>query len=200
MCESSDAAIVRLENDLEMLPHQSDSTQRTPRNAFSTSPIPSPKSSNSQLQTNHVAGVERTGDRRNKASTVKRRRGATAVEMALIAPLFFLFTLALIEFGRIALVKQVLTDAARAGCREAVLATTLSQEEVEAVIRDNLRAILADTQVDSCNLTVSHANLSNIQQGTEITTSVEVNCSDVSWIAPRYGDVMIRAESTMERE
>jgi Flp pilus assembly protein TadG len=138
---------------------------------------------------------------RRKTSLIKQRRGATAVEMALVAPLFFLFALALIEFSRIALVKQALTDAARAGCREAVLATTLSHEEVESVIRDNLRAILADTHVDSCQVTLSHTDFSNVQRGTEITASIEVDCSDVSWISPRYGDgVMIRAESTMNRE
>lgn len=133
---------------------------------------------------------------------VKRpRHGATAVEMAVVAPLFFLFALVLIEFGRMALVKQALTDAARAGCREATLATTLTQGEVEDAIRENLQAVVADSHVDHCRLNVSHSDFTDLAPGTEITVSIEVDCSDVSWIAPRYGsEVVIQAGATMKRE
>jgi Flp pilus assembly protein TadG len=139
---------------------------------------------------------------RRITSLANRRRGATAVEMAVVAPLFFLFAFALIEFGRIGLVKQALTDAARAGCRKAVLANTLNQQDVDTTVRDHLQAVLSDpTQVGKCQVTISHADLSDVQRGTEITTTVQVNCSDISWIAPRYSEnVMIRAESTMKRE
>ncbi len=131
----------------------------------------------------------------------RARRGATAVEMAVVAPLFFLLALVLIEFGRIALVKQALTDAARAGCREATLATTLTQSEVESTIRDNLQAVIADSHANHCRFTVSHADFADLAPGTEITVGIEVDCSDVSWIAPRYGsEVVIKAGATMTRE
>ena len=124
------------------------------------------------------------------------------MELAVVAPLFFLFAFALIEFGRIGLVKQALTDAARAGCRKAVLATTLDQQDVDRKVRDHLQSVLADpAHVQECEITTSHSDLRSVQRGTEITTTVEVRCSDVSWIAPRFGDnVMIRSESTMKRE
>jgi hypothetical protein len=143
-----------------------------------------------------------TMNARHKTSRAKRRRGATAVEMAVVAPLFFLFAFAMFEFSRIGLVKQALTEAARAGCRKAVLATTLDGDDVETAVRENLQAVLSNpTHVQKCQFTISHADLSDVERGTDITTSIVVNCSDVSWIAPRYGEnVLIRAESTMKRE
>ncbi len=137
-----------------------------------------------------------------RLALTKRRRGATAVEMAIVAPLFFLFAFALIEFGRIGLVKQALSDAARAGCRKAVLATTLDQHDVDQTVRAHLQSVLADpAHVQECEITTSPSDLRSVQRGTEITTTVSVKCSDVSWIAPRYGDnVMIRSEATMKRE
>src|SRR5579884_3784762 len=45
------------------------------------------------------------------------RRGATAVEFALVAPVFFMFILGLIELGRGMMVQSLLENAARAGVR-----------------------------------------------------------------------------------
>jgi Flp pilus assembly protein TadG len=139
---------------------------------------------------------------KRKSSRAIQRRGATTVEMAVVVPLFFLFAFALIEFSRISMVKQSLTDAAQAGCRKAALATTLDQQDVTTTVRNHLQSVLADaTQVGMCNVTISHSDLGNVERGTEITTTVEVNCSNVSWITPNFGeDVMIRAASTMKRE
>ncbi|TWU31734.1 TadE/TadG family type IV pilus assembly protein [Novipirellula artificiosorum] len=139
---------------------------------------------------------------RYRSPQSRHRRGATAVEMAIVAPLFFLFTFALVEFSRISMVKQGLTDATRAGCREAILATTLNRKDAESKVRDHLRAVLLnDAMADRCHVSISPGDLSSVERGTEITTSVEVNCSDISWIAPRFGDdVMLRAKSTMKRE
>lgn len=50
-----------------------------------------------------------------------RRRGAAAVEFAIVAPVFFLVVLGIVEFGRMVMVQQVITNAAREGARIAVL-------------------------------------------------------------------------------
>src|SRR5947209_283568 len=50
-----------------------------------------------------------------------RRWGAAAVEFAIVAPLLVSLVLGLIEFGRVLMVEQILTNAAREGCRTAVL-------------------------------------------------------------------------------
>ena len=45
------------------------------------------------------------------------RRAATAVEFAVVAPVFFLFVLGFIELGRGYMVQHLMTNAARQGCR-----------------------------------------------------------------------------------
>ena len=52
------------------------------------------------------------------------RRGVAVVEFAIIAPIVFLVIFGLMEMGRLVMVKQAVTNAAREGCREASLATT----------------------------------------------------------------------------
>lgn len=49
-----------------------------------------------------------------------KRRGVAAVEMALVAPLFMLLVLGIIEFGRYLMVGQLVTNAAREGTRMAI--------------------------------------------------------------------------------
>src|SRR5690606_32800631 len=50
----------------------------------------------------------------------RNRRGASAVEFALVAPIFVLFVFGMVEYGRMVMVQQVLTNASREGARRAV--------------------------------------------------------------------------------
>ena len=52
----------------------------------------------------------------------RSRRGAAIIEFALLAPVLFMLVLGMIEFGRVLMVAQLLTDAAREGGRLAVVA------------------------------------------------------------------------------
>ena len=51
----------------------------------------------------------------------KQRRGAATVEFAVVAPVFFLLVFGMIEYGRMVMVQQIIVNAAREGCRAAVL-------------------------------------------------------------------------------
>ena len=51
----------------------------------------------------------------------KSRRGSAVVELAIVAPVFFAFTLGMIDVGRGETVQQILTTATREGARQAVL-------------------------------------------------------------------------------
>lgn len=51
----------------------------------------------------------------------KRRRGAAIVEVAVCFPVFMLILLGVIEFGRALMVSQLLTNAAREACRDAII-------------------------------------------------------------------------------
>ena len=72
----------------------------------------------SERKNYRIASSRQYGRRRRK----QNRLGATAVEFAVVAPVFFALVLGLVEFGRMTMVKQALSDAACIGCRTASLA------------------------------------------------------------------------------
>lgn len=131
-----------------------------------------------------------------------RRRGATAVEMAIVAPLFFLLILAIVEFARMVMVQQALTNAAREGCRKATLTTTKSDSVVEARVRQHLQTSLANANdTGACRVTVTPSDFSTITEGTFITVHVEVNYSDVTWLPPKFlGNAVLHGKATVKRE
>lgn len=143
-----------------------------------------------------------------KMSLTNRRRGVVVVEMAIIAPLLFLLVFGLVEFARMVMIHDALTDAARNGCRKAVLASTGSQEDdvtiltADAKVRSSLIATLAcAADVNKFRITFSPSNLSGVKSGETITTYVEVKYADVSWIPPRFlGSVVLRGKASMKRE
>ena len=62
----------------------------------------------------------------------KKRRGAAAVEFAIVAPVFLIMIFGLIEFGRLVMVQQVITNASREGARNGILdgATTSNVQSI----------------------------------------------------------------------
>lgn len=132
-----------------------------------------------------------------------RRRGATVVEFAVVAPLFLLFIFALVEFGRYVMVEQALTNAAREGSRTAALATTKDTLRVRAAVGDGLRGVISSpSDVSPVTVTVVPESLSAIAPGTRIEVSVEVDASDVSWLPGGLSRIFGRlgATSTHARE
>ena len=130
------------------------------------------------------------------------RRGTTIVEMAIVAPLFFMLILGIFEFDRMVMIKQALTHGAREGCREAVLSTTLSQSSVDAAIRGHLAAAIpAANDTNLCRISMTPANFASTTVGTDVTVSVEVNFADVTWLPVRFlGNTVLRGNATMKRE
>jgi hypothetical protein len=51
------------------------------------------------------------------------RRGATTVEFAVVASLFFLFLFGILEYGRFVFIRHLMDNAAREGARLAVVST-----------------------------------------------------------------------------
>ncbi len=129
----------------------------------------------------------------------KQRRGAAAVEFAVVAPVFFLLVFGMIEYGRMVMVQQIIVNAAREGCRAAVLdgSTTsgVKSTTITAMASGNIT-------ITTSNVTVSPDPPSNAEFGDPVTVTVTVPFNQVSWLpSPMYlGGKSMTASTTMRRE
>ena len=85
---------------------------------------------------------------------VKSETGQAMVEFALVAPLLLMMVIGVFEFGRAWNVYQVITEAARAGARAAVVANAgVTQDSVRATIQHELGRAGLDTSRADISLT-----------------------------------------------
>jgi Flp pilus assembly protein TadG len=121
-----------------------------------------------------------------------------AVEFALVAPIFFLMIFGMIEFGRMIMVQQVITNGSREGARIAVLDRTTGAEVVAAV-----NNYLESAHVSGANVAVSPPEPSSAGYGEPVTVTVAIPFGQVSWLpSPMFigGDTVLTATSVMRRE
>jgi Flp pilus assembly protein TadG len=131
-------------------------------------------------------------------SARKRRRGAAAVEFAIVLPVFVILVFGMIEYGRMVMVQQVITNASREGARRAVL-----DGATASAVQTAVASYLTNASVNGANqAVVSPANLATAASGDPITVTVSVPFSAVSWLpSPMYlGGKTLSATTTMRRE
>jgi Flp pilus assembly protein TadG len=126
-----------------------------------------------------------------------QRRGAAAVEFAIVAPLFFLLVMGMIEYGRMVMVQQVITNASREGARRAVLdgATTTA-------VQSTVTSYMTSSSISGATITVTPNPPSSAASGSPITVTVSIPFSQVSWLpSPMYlGAKTLSATTVMRRE
>jgi Flp pilus assembly protein TadG len=129
----------------------------------------------------------------------RRRRGAAVVEFAIVAPLFFLLIFGMIEYGRMVMVQQVITNASREGARRAVL-DGATATEVSTTVNNYLNSAGIDSNPDYVTLDPADPAAAGYRQA--VTVSVTVPFVDVSWIpAPLYlGGTDLSASTVMSKE
>jgi len=127
----------------------------------------------------------------------KNRRGVAAVEFAVVAPLFFLLILGMIEFGRMIMVQQVITNGSREGARIAVLDGSTTSEVTSAV-----EEYLRNSAVSGATVTVTPDPPSSAGYGEPVTVTVSVAFNQVSWLpSPMFlGGNTLVASTVMRRE
>jgi Flp pilus assembly protein TadG len=129
----------------------------------------------------------------------KQRRGAAAVEFAVVAPVFFLLVFGMIEYGRMVMVQQIIVNSAREGCRAAVLDGSTTSGVKSTVIT---AMSAGNITITTSNVTVSPDPPSNAEFGDPVTVTVTVPFNQVSWLpSPMYlGGKSMTASTTMRRE
>lgn len=107
-----------------------------------------------------------------------------------------------IEFARVLMIRQALTNAVREGCRDACLATTQDSSTSETVIRERLRKVIADVSDEEVlRISFDPEFNSGLDSLTTISAVVEVDCSDVSWFPLTiFSNTRIRCSAQMLRE
>ena len=132
----------------------------------------------------------------------RRRGGAAAVEMAVILPLFLILALGLIEASRLGMAAQLISAAAREGCRVASLAGN-DQTAVQSGINTSLAGsgISASYSI-SCADGTTTVTSTTPAGGTAITVTVSVPYSQIAWFTPiqYFGGVTVTASATMSSE
>ena len=130
------------------------------------------------------------------------RRAATAVEFAVVAPLFFLIVLGLIEIGRACMVTELLSEAARRGCRAGVIEGT-SSTAIQQTTTNYLTSLGIDGE--SANVFVNdvpagNTNVQAMPAYTQITVVVTVPIANVAWTPLWFVSGSLSGQYTMRRE
>lgn len=108
--------------------------------------------------------------------TLARRDGTTLVELAFALPIFFFIVISFCEFGRYLMVQHALNEAARVGCRDAVLAGR-SKSDIES----KALAILAPFGVTSHTVNCVPTDPATAAQWDLVTVRISVPYSNVSF-------------------
>ncbi|MHA1566345.1 MAG: TadE/TadG family type IV pilus assembly protein [Alphaproteobacteria bacterium] len=125
----------------------------------------------------------------------KDERGASAVEFAFIAPLLLLFTIGIIDLGRMGFanstIKHVAVDGARfASARGADKTTVATESEIIDYVKDRAAAMIQD------ELTVSVVWAPNNSRGSTVTVQVDYQYDPLALGFLPFGPFQFRGVST----
>jgi Flp pilus assembly protein TadG len=132
--------------------------------------------------------------RRVIRSSQHDRRGATIVEFAIVAPVFFLIILALFEFCWINVVRHTADNAAYEAARTVMVPGATAQEG-----RDEVDRILRAVGARDARVTIDPANITT--STTHVTVRVEVPMDSNALLLPRFTDGLeLRSQATLRTE
>lgn len=134
------------------------------------------------MQVHRLSGGKEGGCRRGASAwaraapaTLRRliadRRGVSAVEFALIAPVFLAMTMGVIEFGRAAYTQGVISFAAEEATRYAVVNYSITEDE----IRDLAEACLLGIDPSRINAIVAKGPVDPVDNTRTISVEISYN-------------------------
>ncbi len=106
------------------------------------------------------------------------RRGVAAVEMAMVLPVFVLIFLGVIEVARLGMVVQLMTTAAREGCRTAVLPDTTASD-----VQTHIEDVLTGSGISTPTIDIQPSGWETASQGTAISVTLTLPYKNVSWLS-----------------
>ncbi len=106
-----------------------------------------------------------------------RRRAAALLEFAVVVPVLILLVFGMLEFSRLMMVEQVITNAAREGARKAVLPGSTS-DDVNTVVTN----YLTSSGISGAGTPTVSPDPGTAGAGDAITVTVSVPFNNVSWL------------------
>jgi Flp pilus assembly protein TadG len=124
----------------------------------------------------------------------KQRRGATAVEFALTAPVFIIFLLAAFEFGWLNVVRHTADNAAYEAARTAIVP---GATETEARVKAEKLLNIVGTRGATITVTPNPLTVAS----DEVTVNIQIPMNQNGLIVPRFtSKTVIEASSTLRTE
>jgi len=122
------------------------------------------------------------------------RKGATAVEFALVAPLFFLILLAAIEFAHVNILRNTANNAAYEAARLSMVPGASAKEGIKEAQR-----ILDAVGTREATISVNPPVIDDLT--TEVTVSIKISYAANSLFVPKFADKLtISSSSTLKAE
>ena len=122
------------------------------------------------------------------------RRGATAVEFAIVAPIFFLLLLASFEFSRLNVLRHTADNAAYEAARNAMVPGATA---AEAIAKAN--SILRVVGTRGARVTINPTALG--PEVDSINVRIDIPLSQNGWVVPRFTrGSTLTAQSTLRTE
>jgi Flp pilus assembly protein TadG len=136
---------------------------------------------------------------------VEQRRGAAAVEFALVAPVFLLLLAGIIEFGQAFRAEHMLSIASRRGARSGVVSGSNTSEVRQMVITQVVNTL--GVQPADVNVLVmvngnAGIDLSDAERGSEVsvTVSVPFNKAGIGFYSNLLSNAALSSTTQFERE
>lgn len=143
----------------------------------------------------------------SRKRTIKRaaRRGAAAVEFAVVAPLFFLLLGGIIEFGQAFRIEHMLSSATRRAARAAIVdgaTTSQVQQKAKTQCAQTLGVNEADITVALTINGNTGVNLSQAEEGDEIglTVSIPYSKAGAGFYANTFSNSILSSTCALEHE
>lgn len=131
---------------------------------------------------------ERSGRKSN------RRRGATMVEFAIVAPIFLILLFGAFEFSRLNMMRSTASNAAYEAARLSMVPGATSAEATAEAQR-----ILAVLGTRNASVTINPGTVSATDE--EITVTITIPFADNAFMIPVFvGNMNIVAQSTLKTE
>lgn len=160
----------------------------------------------------------RTADRQHRTNlrcrfSNWRRRGAAAVEFAVISPVLLLTAIGTVDVGQYAAVGQIVNNASREGARVAIRADTASVSQVEAAVlaymTDALPGVSSETidsglsvSVTDTYAMISGDDMTNLESGYQVSIQVTFDYQSVRWAPSGFfgSNTIVQTTTIMRRE